>query len=102
MEYWLVIESVLGPAIHLDRKYWAHLIRKKHPSLSGKKSLVQRAVEDPDFVRKSHTDPAVFLYYLAYNAYWLCVVCKHENGRGFFVTAYVTDRIKRGEEVWRR
>jgi len=30
----------------------------------------------------------------------LCVVCRHLNGDGFIITAYLTDRIKKGVTVY--
>ena len=45
-------------------------------------------------------DPTVHLFYRAEGNYYLCVVVKHVNGEGFIVTAYVTDRMKEGEQLW--
>ncbi len=93
---------VLGKRIRLTARQWHSISNLKHPELSGKEVLVARAVVDADFVRRSRYAPAVYLYYLAYNEYWLCIICKHENGTGFILTAYLTDRIKEGDEVWTR
>ena len=43
---------------------------------------------------------AVYLYYSSYGRYYLCVVCRHLNGEGFIITAYLTDQIKKGVTVY--
>jgi len=93
---------VLGRRIRLTESHWQVICCVKHSELSGKDALVLRALADADIVRRSRYDSAVYLYYLAYNHYWLCVVCLHENGTGFVMTAYLTDRVKEGDEVWTR
>jgi hypothetical protein len=45
-------------------------------------------------------DDRVFLYYARRGKYVLCVVCRHLNGDGFIITAYLTDRIKKGVTVY--
>ncbi|MGB5772139.1 MAG: tetratricopeptide repeat protein [Crocosphaera sp.] len=45
-------------------------------------------------------DPNVYLYYKPYLPYFICVVARHLNGEGFIITAYRTNRIKIGENVW--
>jgi hypothetical protein len=34
--------------------------------------------------------------------YYLCIVARHLNGDGFIITAYITDKIKEGEVVWKK
>lgn len=96
------VKSVLGKEISVSEEYWQFIISVKHPSVAGKEQVVKCALMDADEVRQSNRDPSVFLYYLAYNKYWLCAVCKHENGVGFVITAYITDRVKEGVRVWKR
>ncbi len=93
---------VLGKRIRLSEQYWRFVSAVKHPELPGKEALVVRAVVDADFARRSRHQPSVYFYYLAYDDYWLCVVCRHENGTGFVLTVYLTDRVKEGEEIWTR
>lgn len=96
------VTSVLGKTIRLTNEYWDFIVKVKHPSLRGKEKIVELTLKDSDEVRQSASDSTVFLYYLAYNEYWICVVCRHENGEGFVITAYLTDRIKEGARVWMR
>jgi len=47
-------------------------------------------------------DSSVYIYYRRFGEYFICVVAKYLNGDGFIITSYKTDRIKRGEVVWKR
>jgi len=70
--------------------------------MEGKEEEVKRCLSEPAEIRKSSEDPNVFLYYLESGAYYICVVARHLNGDGFIITAYITDKIKEGEAVWKR
>jgi len=70
--------------------------------MENKESLVIKTLEDPEMIRKSLKDPNVYLYYRGYEKYFICVVVKHLNGEGFIITTYITDRIKEGEEIWKK
>jgi len=48
----------------------------------------------------------VYLYYRFYEqtivgAKWLCVVIKDNSDDAFIITAYLTDKLKQGLELWR-
>ena len=61
------------------------------------------ALQDPDQIRQSKTDPAVFLFYrLEFPGRWLCAVVRQLAEDGFLITAYPTDSIKEGDQVWVR
>ncbi len=93
---------VLGKRIRLSETRWTLICTRKHPELAGRQVLVARPIHDAVFVRRSRYDSSIYLYYLAYNEYWLCVVCRIENGTGYVVTAYLTDRMKKWDDLWTR
>ena len=75
----------------------------KHPAMRDRATEVQDVLQTPDEVRRSQSDPAVFLLYRAERPErWLCAVAKRLNGEGFLVTTYPTDAIKEGERIWSR
>jgi hypothetical protein len=88
--------------VHCTHSFWNFVITYKHPVLRGQERHVQRALEDPDQVRRSRKDSQVFLFYRSFGSKWLCAVAKRENDAGFLITAYPTDAIKIGETVWTR
>lgn len=68
-------------------------------------SDVKATLAEPDYVKRSSSDKKVLLYYRfvrgIFQGKHVLVVVKTDD-RNFVVTAYITDRIKKGEEVWRR
>ena len=51
----------------------------------------------------SRRDLRVCLFYRAAGpGRWTCAVVKRTNAEGFLITAYPTDAIKEGVEIWRR
>lgn len=96
------VRTPLGVLVRTTEGYWREIVENKHPVMAGKLGLVERALEDPEEVRRSRSDPHVFLHYQKEQGtpYWVCAVVKHLNGEGFIITAYRTDRIKEGDRVW--
>jgi len=74
----------------------------KHPIMRDREKDAVQTLKEPDFIRQSRKDAGVYLYYRKIKDKFICVVCKHLNGDGFIITTYITDRIKEGEEIWRR
>ena len=59
----------------------------------------------PERVVRSASDPAVELFYsfqreTKVGDKWLCVVVRYVVNDAFVVTAYLTDKIKKGEQLW--
>jgi hypothetical protein len=66
---------------------------------------VREAVEAPDQIVRSRTDPAVVLFYRYYDRTpvtrkHLCVVAKTGAESPFVITVYYTDTVKQGEGLW--
>lgn len=68
--------------------------------MADKEPEVKEALSSPDEIRQSKKDDSVYLYYLYKGKFSVCVVCRHLNGEGYIITAYMTDRIKEGERIW--
>jgi hypothetical protein len=47
------------------------------------------------------TTPLEFIIHTTYD-YWEKLIFKHPGLEGFLVTAYITDKIKEGEIIWRK
>ena len=92
------VESKLGKRISVTKEYWDFIV-SKHESVKFLKDETKRTLKNPLIVRLSKEDPNVYLYYSEYKDYYLCVVCKHLDGEGFLITAYLTDRVKKGVTV---
>jgi hypothetical protein len=93
----------LGFDVHVTSDRWELIVTVKHPVMGGREKSVQAALEHPDEIRKSRSDPKVFLFYkLNRQNRWVCAVVKQVNGEGFLITAYPTDTMKIGETIWKK
>ncbi len=69
--------------------------------MAGQESAVQANLEHPEQVRRSRSDPEVLLFYRQDGPRrWVCGVIKRVTDSGFLITAYPTDAIKEGTQIW--
>jgi hypothetical protein len=95
------VSTPLGFSVGVTRDYWELIVTVKHPMMHGREVDVQTVLQTPDEIRRSRSDPAVFLFYrLEQPGRWLCAVAKQLNDKGFLITTYPTDAIKEGERIW--
>ena len=94
--------SKLGKNISITKERWDYIITVKHLELKGKEAEVAKTLADPDEIRLSKSDQSTYLYYRKFTRLSLVIVAKHLNGSGFIITAYFTDRIKEGKQIWRK
>ena len=102
MNPYFEVNSYMGKMIRTTQSHWDLISKLKHPEIEGKEAEVKQCLSNPLEIRKSSEDPDVYLYYASYMTYYICVVTRHLNGDGFIITAYITDKIKEGETVWKR
>lgn len=98
------IRDVFQKTIQLSAERWKHIVQQ-HPEMKPHIEQVRTALSDPDYVKRSSSDDDVLLYYRfvseIFGGKYVLVAVKR-NERDFVVTAYITDKIKKGEEIWRR
>jgi hypothetical protein len=92
-----------GRTIRLTDERLAHIL--EHTEMRGLESALEETVRDPSIVIQSRTDPTAALNYRFYfgtrvGDKWLCVVVKYGSTDAFVLTAYLTDKPKRGEQLW--
>lgn len=69
--------------------------------MAGREDVVKATLETPDQVRQSRSDSDVLLFYRAERVdRWACAVTKRAAEQGFLITAYPTDAIKEGTQIW--
>lgn len=71
----------------------------------GLEGVIEAALLEPELVIGSLSDEKVRLFYrqLAESRVgvkWLCVVVKYSEADAFILTSYLTDKPKRGEQLW--
>jgi len=98
-----VIRDHRGLPIRLTNERLAHIL--EHPEMAQFEEAITETLTTPEQVVRSLTDPRARLYYRYYAATpvsgkHLCVVVKNLDEDAFVVTAYLTDRVKRGVQLW--
>lgn len=73
--------------------------------MSGLEDAIEKTLQAPEAVVRSRSDEQARLYYRFYpdtlvGEKFLCVVVKVQAEDAFILTAYLTDRLKRGEIIW--
>jgi hypothetical protein len=99
----LVLEALtpLGFLVRVTLDRWQLITTAKHPVLAGREDAVKFTLENPEQIRQSRSDPDVLLFYRTERpGRWMCAVTKRTLDQGFLVTAYPTDAIKEGTQIW--
>ncbi len=97
------LRDCFGFSVRITNERLAHIL--DHPEMKEMEVEIERAVQQPQIVRRSRSDAAVRLFYEFYpqtivRGKWLCVVVKYMTSDAFVVTAYLTDKPKAGEDLW--
>jgi len=93
-----------GRRVRLTGERLGHL--QQHPEMIGLEEEIGRTLAEPGTVVQSSSDDSIRLYYrwvpeTLVGGKYLCVVVKFREGEdAFIVTAYLTDRVKKGAVVW--
>ena len=92
-----------GVVVRLTDERHRHILQ--HPEMAGSDEDIERAVAAPDSVIQSVSDSETRLYYRyvpksLVGAKHLCVVVKIRRGDAFVITAYLTDKVKKGRVLW--
>ena len=94
-----------GIRIRLSEERLAHIL--EHPEMKDVEPRIQQTLARPERVIESLSDSQARLYYRLYvgtrvgNKH-LCVVVKMLEADAFVVTAYLTDKVKKGRQLWPR
>lgn len=99
-----VLYDYRGKAVRLTDERLAHIL--EHPEMVEMEQRVEETLERPENVVQSVSDDEARLYYRLYpktpvSEKLLCVVVKFGVDDAFILTAYLTDKLKRGEILWR-
>ncbi len=102
MPDWVDFQSQV---IRLTDERLAHIL--EHPEMAETVSAIPEKLLYPDVVTISQSDDSVRLYYRRFlftpvGDKLVCVVTKLSDGDCFIITAYLTDKIKRGDILWQR
>jgi len=79
----------------------------EHPEMVGQERRILEVLQKPDVVFTSHKDSSVHVYYKHYTrspagSKHLMVAVKILEEDAFVITAFFTDEVKGGRQVWPR
>lgn len=98
-----VLRDYRGRPVRLTDERLAHIL--EHPELAALETAVAETLEHPTLVVQSRTDASAELSYRFHlgtrvGDKWLCVVVKYMPDNAFVLTAYLTDKPKKGDQLW--
>lgn len=99
----IVLRDLHGREIRLTNERLAHIL--EHPEMQGQEQRIAETLLTPHSVILNHHDPAVHLYHRLFDETpisrkYLGVVVKHLEWDAFVITAFFTDREKKGVRLW--
>ena len=94
-----------GRKIRLSKERHNHIVER--PEMENQDERIKETILDPEIVRESNHDPEVWLYYRFYEegpvrGKFLVSIIKIQNGEGFIITSFYTDKVKEGAVIWKR
>jgi hypothetical protein len=95
----------LGRQIRLTQERLTHLLQ--HPEMKGQISRLQETLSQPEFVVSTIVDQNVLVYHRFYattpvTSKFLLVVVKQTADDAFVLTAFFSNRQKRGKIIWQK
>jgi hypothetical protein len=97
------IKDYSGRIVRMTAERWKHVI--EHSEMNGQERKLRQTLREPQTVRTSRLDPTVHLYYRFFRrspvgAKYLLAAVKILGQDAFVITAFFTDEIKGGSQVW--
>ncbi len=99
------LKDVWSNSVSLTEVRRIHLL--EHPEMREQQDKLAGTLLEPDVVVQSQSDDTIRLFHRFYRRLtigdkYLCVVVKYMRDDIFVITAYFTDKVKRGEVLWKK
>jgi hypothetical protein len=100
-----ILRDFAGRRVRLTEERAEHIL--EHPEMRGLESNLADTLRAPQLAVESVSDESVLLCYrfvpnTLVGDKWLCVVVKYGRQGAFVLTAYLTDKPKKGKQLWPR
>ncbi len=100
-----ILKDLNDRVIRLTDERLAHIL--EHPEMIGQDARIAETLSAPDSIITSHHDATGLLYHKLYPATpvtrkYLVVMVKLTDQDAFIVTAFFTDKEKKGSRIWTR
>jgi len=91
--------------IRLTQAQWLHMAFF-HPEVEAERARIRKTLENPEIVVEGATRNTQICYRFfkrtPVTSKYLAVVIKVLNQEGFIITAYFTERVRRGKVLWKK
>lgn len=100
-----IFKDYIGRNIRLTENRLEHILTRAE--MAEQEEKIRETLLTPDRIKKSKHDTDVLLYYKLYEQTpvtkkYLLVAVKVEDGEGFILTSFFTDKAKAGETLWEK
>ena len=98
----IIITDAFGRKVRITKERLNHIF-VTHPEMKKVENKIPDVLGDPEYLKKSKYNDEVVLYYkyLPSIKKYITVVVKIQR-HSFVLTSYMTDRIKKGDTLWRK
>lgn len=98
------LKDYKGIQIRLTDERLTHIL--EHPEMNNMTTAISNTLLNPEYVVQSLSDEEAHLYYRYYSktmveGKYLCVIVKMKESDAFVLTAYLTDKVKKGKILWK-
>lgn len=100
-----VFEDLIGRKIRLTDERYSHIL--EHLEMNELVNRLEEILLEPDYIIQSNIDNDVEIFtrfYItkSFGGKYLCVVVKYLSNDAFIITAYITNKLPKGETVWQK
>ena len=97
--------DVFGKSVSLTESRLEHILER--PEMRGQLERIKETLADPDIIKESNHDSSVWLFYRFYTVTpvtekYLLVAVRLFDGSSSIITAFYTDKIKKGASIWEK
>jgi hypothetical protein len=98
-----ILQDYAGRNVRLTAERLEHILG--HAEMADQEAALEETLRRPQLVLQSTSDETATLNYRWYfgtkvGDKWLCVVVKYMGDDAFVLTAYLTDKPKKGQQLW--
>lgn len=98
-----VFTDYQGTPVRLTDERLAHIV--EHPEMTNMLNALEETLRHPQLVIRSNADASAnlndrYYYGTLVGDKWLCAAVKYGSEDAFVLTAYRTDKPRKGEQLW--
>lgn len=99
----LLLNDFRGRIVRLTDERLTHIM--KHAEMQGQEKFIAEVLQEPDSIFLSHHDPSVHIYHKLFDKTpvtrkYLIVAVKYTENDAFIITAFFTNKEKKGIRIW--